>query len=150
MRTDRVWAWTAAAALAAAASGCSSTKLVKGGAVAEDIEQNMVTRKEIVAIGIGGSDPALPTDTQRKALARDAAIVKAQYEMLSLVKGVQIEGGITVSRAIEQDSTLEARVKDVIKGAEITRTQFTKDGGAVVRLRLPKQRLEKLMGVKFK
>lgn len=150
MRTDRAWAWTAAAMLAVSAAGCSGAKLVKGGAVVDDIEQNMVTRKEIVAIGIGASDPSLPTDTQRKSLARDAAIVKAQYELLSLVKGVQIEGGITVSRAIEQDSALEARIKDVIKGAEITRTQFTKDGGAVVTLRLPKSRLEKLMGVKFK
>ncbi|MBI5245137.1 MAG: hypothetical protein HY922_15855 [Elusimicrobia bacterium] len=139
----------ALALLAAAAVGCDKS-YVKGGQVASDIEQNMVTRKYIQSIGIGASDPALPTDTQRKSLARDAAIVKAQYEMLTLVKGVEIEGGITVSQAIEKDSNLEARIKDVLKGAEIVRSQFTSDNGCLVTLRLKKTRLEKMMGVKFK
>ena len=64
---------------------------------------------------------------------------------MSLVKGVQIERH--QFRAIER-ILLEARIKDVIKGAEITHA--LPDGGAVVTLRLPKQRLKKLMGVKFK
>ena len=106
--------------------------------------------RNIEAIGIGAADSSLPTETQRRALSRDASIVKAQYEMLSMVKGVEIEGGITVSRAIEKDSTLEAKLKEVIKGAEIVKTEFTKDDGAVTTLRLPKKRLEAMMGVRFK
>ena len=103
----------------------------------------------IEAIGIGASDPSMTSDTQRKALARDAAIVKAQYELLSMIKGVTLEGGVTVSRAIEIDSKLEARVNDAIKGAEILKTEFTSDNGCVVTMRLPKARLEQMMGVKF-
>jgi hypothetical protein len=133
----------------AAALGCGKS-FVKNGAVVEDIEQNMVTSSWIQAIGIGASDPSLPTETQRKALSRDAAIVKAQYEMLSLLKGVEIEGGITVSQAIEKDSTLDARLKAVLKGAEIMRSQFTKDNGCLVTLRMPKKRLEQMTGLKFK
>ena len=136
------------AALAAAACGVQSK--VKGGKVVGTIEQDPAGRSFIEAIGIGASDPSLPTDTQRKALARDAAIVKAQYEMLSMVKGVEIEGGITVRKALEADSTLEARLKDVIRGAEIVKSEFTSDGGCVATLRLPKKRLESMMGVKFK
>ena len=98
----------------------------------------------IEAIGIGASDPALPTDTQRKALARDAAIVKAQYEMLSMLRGVTLEGGITVERALETDSKLEARLKEVIRGAEVIKSEFTDDQGCVVTLRLPRARVEAL------
>ena len=103
----------------------------------------------IEAIGIGASDPALPTETQRKALARDAAIVKAQYELLSMVTGVTLDGGVTVSQAMETDSNLAAELRAVIRGAEIRKTEFTADNGCVVTLRLPKSRLEKLMGVRF-
>ena len=139
----------AAAALAFTAA-CGGKNYVKGGKVQDTLAQDPDQGRFIEAIGIGAADPTLPTETQRRALSRDAAIVKSQYEMLSMVKGVEIEGGITVSRAIEQDSTLEARLKETIRGAEILKTEFTKDDGAVVTLRVPKKRLEAMMGVKFK
>jgi len=148
MKTIR-WGTAALAAAVALTLACSKS-FVKGGKVVNDIEQNMVTSKFIQSIGIGGAPADAQSDTQRKALSRDAAIVKAQYELLTLVKGVEIEGGITVSQAMEKDSTLEARVKDTIKGAEIMRSQFTSDNGCLVTLRLPKKRLEQMMGVKFK
>ncbi len=44
---------------------------------------------------------------------------------------------------------LAARVNDAIRGAEIVKSEFTKDNGCVVTLRLPKSRLEALMGVRF-
>ena len=136
--------------LAATMAGGCAPKYVKKGKVVDVIEQNAVTRKYIQSIGIGASDPALKTDTQRKATARNAAIVGAQYEMLSMIKGVEIEGGITVSRAMETDSTLEARIKNTIRGAETVSTRFTADNGAVVVLRLPKKRLKRLKGITFK
>ncbi len=139
-----------AVALALLAAACSGPRSrVKNGKVEQVIDQTPDQGRYLEAIGIGASDPTLPSDTQRKALARDAAIVKAQYEMLSMVKGVQIVGGVKVSRAIETDSTLESRIKDVIRGAEIVKTEFTADNGCVVTLRLSKSRLEKLMGVKL-
>lgn len=138
------------AGLALLGTACNGVRSrVKKGQVTQTIDQEPDRGSYIEAIGIGASDPALPTDTQRKALSRDAAIVKAQYELLSMVKGVKIEGGITVQRAIETDSTLEAKINEVIKGAEIHKSEFTADNGCVVTLRLPKQRLEKMMGVKF-
>ena len=130
--------------------GCGGvTSRVRQGQVQNVIDQSPNRGGYIEAIGIGASYPALPTETQRKALARDAAIVKAQYEILSMVKGVALQGGITVDRAIETDSTLETRLQETIRGAEILKSEFTADHGCVVTLRLPKSRLEKLMGVKF-
>ena len=133
--------------LGAACGGPQSR--VKKGQVQTVIDQQPDRGSYLEAIGIGASDPALPTDTQKKSLARDAAIVKAQYEMLSMIKGVEIEGGVTVQRAIETDSNLQSRIKEVIKGAEIRKTEYTSDNGCVVTLRLPKKRLVEL-GVKLK
>ncbi len=142
----RIWAIAAAAFLAACAGAASR---VRDGKVQTTIDQKAQRGGQLEAIGIGASDPALATDTQRKALARDAAIVKAQYEMLSMVKGVTLEGGITVDRAIEKDSSLQTKILQTIRGAEVVKSEFTADNGCVVTLRLPKRRLEQLMGVRF-
>ncbi len=131
-------------------AGCGGvTRRVHDGSVDRVIDQTPIRGSYIEAIGIGASDPELDTDTQRMALARDAAIVKAQYELLSMIKGVRLEGGVTVSRALETDSTLAARVDDVIRGAEIRKSEFTADNGCVVTLRLPRRRLERMMGVRL-
>lgn len=130
--------------------GCSGpASRVKNGKLGDTINQAPDRHGYIETIGIGASDPALPTVTQRKALARDAAIVKAQYELLSMVKGVELEGGITVDRALETDSSLEARLKETIRGAEVLKSEFTADNGCVVTLRLSKSRMRRMMGVRF-
>lgn len=145
-RIERALCLAAAAALAA----CAGVRgRVTDGKVQATIDQKAVRGGQLEAIGIGASDPSLPSDTQRKALARDAAIVKAQYEMLSMVKGVTLEGGVTVDRALETDSRLEARLLATIRGAEVVKSEFTADNGCVVTIRLPKSRLEKTMGVRF-
>ena len=69
--------------------------------------------------------------------------------MLSYVKGVQLEGGITVEKAMETDSKLESYLKEVIKGAEIIKTEWTNDDGCVVTLRLDKKKIEDA-GLKIK
>lgn len=97
------------------------------------------------SIGIGAADSALTNVTQRRALSRDAAIVKAQYEMLSMIKGLQLTGGITVDRAIETDSTLQTKIDAEIKAAEIIKSEWTNDDGCVVTLRLNKKRLNEMM-----
>lgn len=141
--------WFGLAALALFAGCARVPSRVHSGKVDGIINQTPDKGGFIEAIGIGASDPALPTVTQRRALARDAAIVKAQYELLSMVKGVALEGGVTVDRAIEKDSALSARVNDTIRGAEIRKAEFTEDNGCVVTLRLPRRRLEKMMGVRL-
>jgi len=139
----KIMRWTAAAAAVIALAGCNGVvSRVHKGHIGDVIDQKPDRGSFFETIGIGASDPALATETQRKALSRDAAIVKAQYELLSMVKGVELEGGVTVSQAMEKDSLLAARVKDSIRGAEVLKSEFTADGGCVVTLRLPKDRLE--------
>jgi hypothetical protein len=130
------------AVLAVLASGCSGVKTrLVGGKLPDVINEKPESRGYFETIGIGAADPALPTETQRRSLARDAAIVKAQYELLAMVKGVELVGGYKVSRAVSVDSFLETRVRDSIRGAEILKSEFTADGGCVVTLRLPKAKL---------
>ena len=132
-------------------TGCShNSTYVKNGEIKKTLNQEPIQSNYIETIGIGAADSSLTNTTQRRATSRDAAIVQAQYEMLSIVKGVQLEGGITVEKAIETDSNLETKVKETIKGAQIIKTEWTSDDGCLVTLRLEKKRLESLMGVKFK
>ena len=142
---------TAAAVAAALLAGCEGgvPSRVHKGQVDAVLDQSPTEGDFLVAIGLGGSDPKLQSDTQRKALARDAAIVKAQYEMLSMIKGVTLKGGVRVVDALESDSQLDAQILDAIRGAEIVKSEFTSDNGCVVTLRLPKERLERMMGAQF-
>lgn len=133
------------------AVGCSGKhEYVKKGEISKTLEQEAVQKKTIETIGIGAADSTLTNTTQRKATSRNAAIVAAQYEMLSMVKGVELEGGILVQRAIETDSSLQTKIDAAIKGAEIVKSEWTNDDGCLVTLRLDKKRLADMMGVKFK
>ncbi len=131
-------------------NACGGRSYVKSGEIPKTINQEPEKSKYIETIGIGAADSTLKNTTQRKATSRDAAIVQAQYEMLSIVKGIQMEGGVTVQKAIETDSKLETTVKDTIRGSEVVKTEWTNDDGCVVTLRLNRKRLESMMGVKFK
>jgi hypothetical protein len=106
-----------------------------------------VTKNYIFARGIGAADQTLENKTQKMATSRNAAVVNGQYNMLSIIKGIQLEGGITVEKAMETDSLLSTKVDAMIKGAQIVRTEWTNDDGCVIVLRLPKTAL-KDMGLK--
>jgi len=91
--------------VAVVVSGCGGKKeYVKKGELQRTLEQESVQKKYLEAIGIGAADSTLTNSTQRRATSRNAAIVAAQYEMLSMVKGIDLEGGIRVEKAIERRS----------------------------------------------
>ena len=107
----------------------------------EWVEEGMI-RNYVFARGIGAADQTLTNKTQRMATSRNASIVNGQYNMLSFIKGVQLEGGITVEKAIETDSVLATKINSVIKGAQVVRSEWTSDDGCVVVLRLSKTALK--------
>jgi hypothetical protein len=140
----------AVAGLVFAGCGGGKKSYVKKGEIQQTLDQESIQKNFIEAIGIGAADASLTNKTQRKATSRNAAIAAAQYEMLSMVSGVNLEGGITVSKAVETDSQLKTKIDAAIKGAEIVKTEWTGDDGCVITLRLDKKRLQEMMGVKFK
>jgi hypothetical protein len=139
----------AAAGLFLSACG-GKDSYVKKGEIERTMDQEAVTKKYLEAIGIGAADQSLSNSTQRRATSRNAAVVAAQYEMLSMVKGIDLEGGIRVEKAMETDSVLQTKINAAIKGAEIIKSEWTNDDGCLVTLRLDKKRLQDQMGVKFK
>lgn len=133
-----------------AGCGGGSRSYVKKGEMEQTLSQEAISKRYLEAVGIGAADSTLTNSTQRKATSRNAAIVAAQYEMLSMVKGLDLEGGIRVERAIETDSVLQTKIDAAIKGAEIIKSEWTNDDGCVVTMRLDKKRLQDMMGVQFK
>jgi hypothetical protein len=133
-----------------AACGGGKKSYVRRGDLEKTLDQEAINKKYLEAVGIGAADSTLTNSTQRKATSRNAAIVAAQYEMLSMVKGLDLEGGIRVERAVETDSVLQTKIDAAIKGAEIVKSEWTNDDGCVVTLRLDRKRLQDMMGVKFK
>lgn len=132
-------------------AGCGGNKsYVKKGEIDRTLDQESIQKKYLEAIGIGAADQTLSNTTQKRATSRNAAIVAAQYEMLSMIKGVDLEGGIRVEKAMETDSVLQTKIDAAIKGAEIIKSEWTNDDGCLVTLRLDKKRLQEQMGVKFK
>jgi len=128
------------------ALGCSTTNQ-KGtvsdkGEIEREWAEEGVTKNFVFARGIGAADQTLENKTQRMATSRNASIVNAQYNMLSFIKGVNLEGGITVEKAIETDSVLATKIDSVIKGAQVVRSEWTADDGCVVVLRLSKKALK--------
>ncbi|OGR75511.1 MAG: hypothetical protein A2X32_13440 [Elusimicrobia bacterium GWC2_64_44] len=134
------------------AAGCSSSPekgtVSKNGEIEREWVEEGVTKNYVFARGIGAADQTLENKTQRMATSRNAAIVNGQYNMLSFVKGVQLEGGVTVEKAIETDSVLATKIDAVIKGAQVVRSEWTADDGCVIVLRLPKKALKEA-GIKI-
>ena len=88
-----------------------------------------------------GDDPSLLLDAH-------AGSRRARVAGREILKGVNLEGGITVEKAIETDSVLATKIDSVIKGAQVVRSEWTADDGCVVILRLGKKAL-KDMGLKL-
>ncbi|MDD5258895.1 MAG: hypothetical protein PHD29_02905 [bacterium] len=132
-------------------TACSSVQThTKGGELKKTLDGEIQDSDFIQTIGIGAADQQLDNKTQKQATSRTAAITMAQYEMVGIIKGLQIEGGITVSQAMEKDSSISALVNDSVKGAEVIKTEWTADDGCVVTLRLSKKRLAQMTRMKFK
>jgi len=126
--------------------GCKSAAdkgmVSSSGEIEKEWVEEGVTKNYIFARGIGAADQTLDNKTQKMATSRNAAIVNGQYNMLSFVKGVSLEGGITVEKAIETDSVLATKIDAVIKGAQVVRSEWTSDDGCIIVLRLSKKALK--------
>lgn len=133
-----------------AAAGCGpGSQYLDNGKLKNTIEEQNIGAKYIEVVGIGRTDPNITDATGRKAVSRNAAVVDAQYRLVAIVKGIKIEGGVTIERAMETDSKIKATVDDMIKGAETVKTEWATDDGCIVTMRLDKEGLAKQLGVKF-
>ena len=135
-------------------SGCATvTQHTKGGK-ANDVMTNEKIDKKIIEVRGMGAAEDLDNEMQRKATSEQAAIVDAQYKLVTMIKGVKLEGGNTIEKAMLTDSLIAATVNAEIKGAEIVSTEWTrnKEGaidGCIVVMRLDLNGLAKKVGMKL-
>ena len=129
--------------------GGGSKTLKSDGSIQQTVTEQANTDRYITAIGIGAPAIDVITSTQKKATSRNAAIVAAQYQLVSLLKGVKITGGVTIEKAMETDSKIQATVNDYVRGAEIVKSEWTNDDGCIVTMRLDKDGLAKQLGATF-
>jgi len=132
-------------ALSLASFGCDDkTKAVTRGRL-KDAWSQISDRDYVRVRGIGVAPLSAKGSTHRRGLSRQAGLVAARYEGLSLIKGVSIHGGLTVGKLMETNSQITEVANRIIRGMEEIKTEWTADDGAVVTLELRRDMIEKLI-----
>ena len=106
--------------------------VISGAVVADDVIQESAngsinwSEGVIYAQGFGTSRQGL-SEAQRKLLARRAALVDAQRNLLEITKGVRLTSMTKVVDQIVEQSTMATRVQGVIKGAVPIKEHYQND-----------------------
>jgi len=125
--------------------GCASVPRATGGGRLLEIWPQISDRAFIRVRGIGAVDQAAQGQTARRGASRDAALVAARYELLAVIKGVKLEGGVTVAQLIEKDSLIREIANEVVSGGDEVKTEWMSDDGCVVTLELRRSKVERLI-----
>ena len=86
---------------------------------------------DIIAVGI--SQP----DSRGMALAREAAIMAAQRNLISLAQGLRINSETTMRDLIIESDVVNRKVTGALRGAQIVEENSTPEGGYYVKMRVP-------------
>lgn len=131
-------------AVAILVAGCAGSSTMKKGQIQQTWEQEQVQRNYIEVRGIGAADPTATSDAQKKYTSREAALIDAQTKLLEIIKGLEIEGVGTASKALLVDQELTKKVSGAIRGATEVKTEWDNQMGCVVTLHLDKRTLKEL------
>lgn len=131
-------------------AGCSHVSRATSGGKLLDLWGQVSDKAYIRVRGIGATKPTAVGLTARRGASRDAALVAARYQLLSVIKGVKLEGGITMSQLMERDSLVREIANEIVRGGEEVLTEWTADDGAVVTLELRRSKVERLIHEKSK
>ena len=95
------------------------------------INWNKGADSDITAVGISRPDP------HGLAMAREAAIMAAQRNLIGIVQGMQINSTTTMRDLIITDDNVNRRISGTLRGAQIIEEDVTNDGGYYVKMRVP-------------
>ena len=95
------------------------------------VNWNQGKDSDIIAIGI--SRP----DSRGMALAREAAIMAAQRNLVSIAQGLQINSETTMRDLIIESDVVNRKITGVLRGAQIVEENSMPDGGYYVKMRVP-------------
>ncbi|MCB1693691.1 MAG: hypothetical protein KDI19_13065 [Pseudomonadales bacterium] len=93
-------------------------------------DDSPMTRGVIEATGLGTVDMSrVKNRIQAKLLAKRAATVDAQRNLLEMIEGVRVTSGTTVKDAQLESDLVANRVKGLLQGAFIVKEDVSEDGG---------------------
>ena len=126
-------------------SACHAARSSLSGGVVRDTWGQVSDKNTIRVRGIGAAPEGVKDLTRRRGRARNAALVAGRYEMLALLKGVMVRGGVNVGGLMEKDSHIREVADRIISGAEEVATEWAKDDGCVVTLEIDRVKVEKML-----
>ncbi|WP_425059521.1 hypothetical protein SCACP_01110 [Sporomusa carbonis] len=90
----------------------------------------------IEAVGTGVPSSAAKSPAQGRLMARRAAIVDAQRNLLESIEGVKVTAETTVQNFETTNDTVKTQVTGIVKGAKIVNEQQLPDGSYQVTMRI--------------
>ena len=133
------------AVAAAVLTGCAGTNRSLSKGAVRDIWAQASDKEYIRVRGIGVPPETAKGETEKKGLAREAALVQARYELLALLRGVKITGGLNVAALMEKDGHIREIANAVILSAEEVQTEWATDGGCIVLVEIKRDKVEKML-----
>ena len=127
------------------ASGCASLPRATQSGRLLDVWSKISDKSYIRTRGIGGVPAGTTGQTARRGASRNAGLVAARYELLSVIKGVKLSGGITIAQLMEKDSVVRELADDLVRGGEEVQTEWLNDDGCVITLELRRATVERLI-----
>ena len=92
------------------------------------------SKGDVTAIGVGY--PPEEMGMRGNSIARRAAMVDAQRNLLEITKGVQIDAETTVENMTVSSDVVNSKVQGLLKGAQIFEEGNLDDGGYYVKMRI--------------
>lgn len=126
-------------------SGCSHNQRALTKGQVSDVWSAQSSKEFVKVRGIGVAPQGTKGSTLKRGLARNAALVSARYELASLLKGVRLQGGLSVASLVEKDSKIKETMDQIISGAEEELTEFTADDGCVILVSISRAKIEKML-----
>ncbi|OGR89456.1 MAG: hypothetical protein A3A86_03385 [Elusimicrobia bacterium RIFCSPLOWO2_01_FULL_60_11] len=131
--------------LAFAAVGCShkAESKVKKGEITRSIDTpDAETDRYIEFDGIGAADQTIQNKSQKMSLSETAARKVAEEKMIAYLKGQQIDATTTVEQAMATDQRIVGLLSNTLRGAAVTKREWTSDDGCVLTIRLDKKKFK--------
>ena len=92
--------------------------------------------QRITADGYGVFPAGMP-QSQAKAMARRAAILDAQRNLVGEIQGTQIDNETTVEMAVTKNDTIKSKISGLIKGSHVIAESIEPDGSYKVTMSVP-------------
>lgn len=90
----------------------------------------------VEAIGAGIPSRMAKSPAQARLMARRAAIVNAQRNLLETIEGIKVTAETTVQNLETTSDTVRTRITGIVKGAKIADEQLLADGSYQITLRI--------------